>query len=136
MPDYQEMYLTLFRATEQAVRTLIAAQQACEELYIHAPRENLIPLSKGSEGEERQATGTGLSAAPCPLKQKRPRKQKRPGPLTGKSKRYISQREKAARRAARQPRAQLERRGSGVPKPEPSDSGSGLDARSSRMSAR
>lgn len=34
MPDYKEMYLTLFRATEQAVHTLVAAQQACEELYI------------------------------------------------------------------------------------------------------
>ena len=34
MPDYKEMYLTLFRATEQAVHMLVAAQQACEELYI------------------------------------------------------------------------------------------------------
>ena len=34
MPDYKEMYLTLFRATEQAINQLIAAQQACEELYL------------------------------------------------------------------------------------------------------
>ena len=35
MPDYKEMYLTLFRACEQAVNTLIAAQQACEDLYVN-----------------------------------------------------------------------------------------------------
>ena len=34
MPDYKEMYFTLFRATEQAVHTLVTAQRACEELYI------------------------------------------------------------------------------------------------------
>ena len=34
MPDYKEMYLTLFRATEQAANTLIAAQRSCEELYL------------------------------------------------------------------------------------------------------
>ena len=34
MPDYKQMYLTLFRATEQAINTLIEAQRACEELYI------------------------------------------------------------------------------------------------------
>jgi len=31
MPDYKEMYLTLFRATEDAINRLIAAQQLCEE---------------------------------------------------------------------------------------------------------
>ncbi len=34
MPDYEEMYLKLFRATEDAINKLIAAQRACEELYI------------------------------------------------------------------------------------------------------
>lgn len=37
MPDYKEMYLKLFRATEEAVNLLIDAQQVCEELYITAP---------------------------------------------------------------------------------------------------
>ncbi len=34
MPDYQEMYFKLFRATERAINVLIAAQQECEELYL------------------------------------------------------------------------------------------------------
>ena len=32
--DYKELYLKLFRTTEQAIRLLIAAQQECEELYM------------------------------------------------------------------------------------------------------
>lgn len=36
MPDWKEMYLTLMRGTEQAVRVLTEAQQKCEELYIEA----------------------------------------------------------------------------------------------------
>lgn len=34
MPDYKEMYVVLFRASEQAINILIDAQQACEELYV------------------------------------------------------------------------------------------------------
>ncbi|WP_312941669.1 hypothetical protein [Oscillibacter sp.] len=41
MPGYKEMYLKLFRATEDAVNLLIDAQQACEELYITAPEPEL-----------------------------------------------------------------------------------------------
>lgn len=33
MPDYKEMYLKLFRASEEAISILIAVQQECEELY-------------------------------------------------------------------------------------------------------
>lgn len=44
MPDYKEMYFTLFRATERAIQTLIAAQQQCEELYLSAPPEMLTVL--------------------------------------------------------------------------------------------
>ena len=40
MPDYKEMYLTMFRAAEEAVNLLIAAQQKCEELYIECPEED------------------------------------------------------------------------------------------------
>lgn len=36
MPDYKEMYLKLFRATEKAMRILEDAQLECEELYISA----------------------------------------------------------------------------------------------------
>ena len=41
MPDYKKMYFTLFRATEQAINTLIEAQRECEELYISEPETEL-----------------------------------------------------------------------------------------------
>lgn len=44
MPDYKEMYLTMMRATERAIRILIDAQQQCEELYINASEPELIVL--------------------------------------------------------------------------------------------
>ena len=37
MADYKEMYGILFRAAEQAIQVLIAAQRQCEELYLSAP---------------------------------------------------------------------------------------------------
>ena len=49
MPDYKKMYLTLFRATEQAINTLIAAQQECEELYMEAPQRELIVLPQNQD---------------------------------------------------------------------------------------
>jgi len=57
MPDYKEMYLKMFRASEEAVNILITAQQECEELYISQPESELkvVPLSsenKKSEDEE------------------------------------------------------------------------------------
>lgn len=54
MPDYKEMYFTLFRATEQAINTLIEAQRECEELYISEPETELrvIPLLDLSENEK------------------------------------------------------------------------------------
>ena len=39
MPDYKEMYLTLLRASEEAVNVLIAAQRKCEEMYLAAAEE-------------------------------------------------------------------------------------------------
>ena len=36
MPDYKEMYLSLFRATEKAINILIEAQNKCEDMYIEA----------------------------------------------------------------------------------------------------
>lgn len=54
MPDYKEMYLTLFRATERAISTLIEAQRECEELYISEPEMELrvIPLSEHADNEK------------------------------------------------------------------------------------
>lgn len=34
MPDYKEMYLDLFRASEEALDILIAVQRKCEEMYL------------------------------------------------------------------------------------------------------
>ena len=34
MPNYGEMYLKMFRASEKAINLIIAAQQECEALYI------------------------------------------------------------------------------------------------------
>lgn len=39
MADYKEMYLTLMRATEEAMRILIQAQQTCEEMYLQSDEE-------------------------------------------------------------------------------------------------
>ena len=53
MPDYQQMYLSMFRASEAALRELesaqskiIAAQQACEELYLSRSEPELTLLPK------------------------------------------------------------------------------------------
>lgn len=39
-PDYKEMYLTMCRASEEAINTIIAAQRKCEEMYISPKDEN------------------------------------------------------------------------------------------------
>ena len=39
MENYKEMYLTMFRACEEAVDILIAAQRKCEEMYLAAGGE-------------------------------------------------------------------------------------------------
>lgn len=36
MPDYQQLYLHLFRAVTRAIDVLVKAQQECEELYLSA----------------------------------------------------------------------------------------------------
>lgn len=54
MPDYKKMYLTLFRATEQAINTLIEAQRECEELYISEPEAGLRVISLMDHPEENR----------------------------------------------------------------------------------
>jgi hypothetical protein len=55
MPDYKEMYLKLFRASEEAVNLLIAAQRECEELYMNAPDPELKILTlPENSGEARE----------------------------------------------------------------------------------
>lgn len=43
MPDYKEMYLKMARASEQAIRILIKAQQECEETYLSGPELTVFP---------------------------------------------------------------------------------------------
>ena len=55
MPDYKEMYLKLFRASEEAVNLLIAAQRECEELYMNAPDPELKILTlPENDGETKE----------------------------------------------------------------------------------
>ena len=51
MPNYKEMYFKMVCATEEAIRILIAAQQACEELYILS-QEPELHLFSDNEKEE------------------------------------------------------------------------------------
>ncbi len=48
MADYKELYLKLFRASEDALQILIKAQQECEEVVISGEdtpsRQNIILL--------------------------------------------------------------------------------------------
>lgn len=34
MSDYEEMYLTMLRVSEEALRIIIEAQKKCEDMYI------------------------------------------------------------------------------------------------------
>lgn len=45
MPDYKELYLKLFRASEQAIHTHMTAQRECEELYISEQNAKLNVVS-------------------------------------------------------------------------------------------
>lgn len=49
MADYQELYLELMRATEQAIRTLIEAQRRYEELYLNSDDTPLSVLNEQSK---------------------------------------------------------------------------------------
>lgn len=51
MADYKQMYYTLFRASEEAIRILITAQQECEELYINQPDPELSILTLAARSE-------------------------------------------------------------------------------------
>ncbi len=51
MADWKEMYLTLMRDTERAIRILTEAQRVCEELYLREedpPIRLLIPAGEDS----------------------------------------------------------------------------------------
>ena len=54
MPDYKEMYLTLMRETEKAIRTLTEAQRACEELYLRDDGPTLHMFPNGDIPQDNQ----------------------------------------------------------------------------------
>lgn len=39
MPDYKELYLTMMRETEKAIRILAEAQKNCEERYLQSEED-------------------------------------------------------------------------------------------------
>ena len=52
MTNYQEMYLTMVRASEKAIDLLVEAQKKCEEMYLSMPEPDLrvlpIPTAQGN----------------------------------------------------------------------------------------
>ena len=51
MTDWKEMYLTMMRGTEQAIRILIETQRKCEELYLSAEEPAPAPPSDRQKTE-------------------------------------------------------------------------------------
>lgn len=49
LPDYKEMYLTMVRASEDAMNILIEAQRKCEEMYIskEVPSADFLKVIEG-----------------------------------------------------------------------------------------
>ncbi|EJF42714.1 hypothetical protein HMPREF1141_1814 [Clostridium sp. MSTE9] len=47
--DYKKMYLTMFRASEQAIRILMTAQCECEEQLISSPEAELVVVPLPTE---------------------------------------------------------------------------------------
>lgn len=62
MPDYKEMYLKIFRASEQAVNILITAQRECEELTISLPESEVRTISLLRE-DKRARMGNNFTIA-------------------------------------------------------------------------
>ena len=57
MPDFKEIYLKIFSASEQAIRILVEAQRECEALYISLsqPEWTVVPLpTEKKDVEEKQ----------------------------------------------------------------------------------
>lgn len=52
MPDYKEMYLSLFKETTNAINVLQSAQRKTEEIYIADDTENSLILLK-PDGDEK-----------------------------------------------------------------------------------
>ena len=53
MPDYQEMYLTMVRASEKAINILTAAQLECEEMFLSDGEPKLTVLNNPKNDSEK-----------------------------------------------------------------------------------
>jgi len=72
MSDYKELYLKMLRSSEEAINLLIAAQQACEELYINQPEMELKTLPSPSETESTEMGHPFKSTSAYPTKENEP----------------------------------------------------------------
>lgn len=56
MPDDQKMNLTMARATEKAIKLLIASQQAAEEVYLSEPDPpmKILERKESSKGAQEE----------------------------------------------------------------------------------
>lgn len=52
MPNYKEMYLTLFRASEKAVNIIIEAQKEVEEFYINSPDPEILIIPTNNDDDK------------------------------------------------------------------------------------
>ena len=57
------MYLKMVRASEQAVRILIRAQQECEEMYVSGPEAELA-MFPGKENAPELVDQSGAGGGP------------------------------------------------------------------------
>lgn len=48
MPDYKELYLTMMRETEKAIRILVEAQKNCEERYLQSEEMEKLDGDNGT----------------------------------------------------------------------------------------
>ena len=68
MPDWKEMYLSLMRDTEKAIRILEEGQRKCEELYLADPGPVLRilpgPKAPAAPGETPEPPSNGTGNAP------------------------------------------------------------------------
>lgn len=53
MPNYQEMYVTLFRRVTAAINELQEAQQQTEEMYISSTPTNIKVIDTNSMKDEK-----------------------------------------------------------------------------------
>lgn len=52
MPDYKEMYIKMFRASEKALDIIISAQRDCEKLYTANSSPDLKSVSFSAENHQ------------------------------------------------------------------------------------